>query len=187
MLLSILIPTIKRHRKKFSELAVELSSQIVQGGYHGKVEVIFDSDQHATTGLKRNRLLSRATGEYVVFVDSDDAVPEYYISEVINAIESGADCFAINGIHTTNGRNKTQWFISKDNPYSDSHDQHGKRIYLRYPNHITPMKRSIACQVAFPDKTIGEDYDWATEIRNRGLIKTEFKIEKPMYHYRYVR
>ena len=47
------------------------------------------------------------------------------------------------------------------------------------------MKREIAIQVQFPDKYIQEDYEWATEIHNRGLIKTEHKIDKPMYHYKY--
>ncbi len=183
MLLSILIPTVKRHRGKFSRLAVHLSRQIKDPSV---VEVIFDSDETLTTGRKRNELLACAKGKYVVFVDSDDWVPDYFVRELLIAVDSGADCFAINGTITTNGKNERKWFISKDLPYEES-TLNGKKVYLRYPNHITPMKREIAVQVKFPDKTHGEDYAWATELHEKELIKTEFKIIKPMYQYRYVR
>lgn len=181
MLLSILIPTIQRHRTKFSELALLLSRQIVEG-----VEVVFDTDEHLTTGAKRNELLKSAKGKYVAFVDSDDLVPSYYVSEILKAIESEADCFAINGTISTNGKNVRNWYISKDLPYKES-EVNGQKVYLRYPNHITPMKREIALRVKFPDKTHGEDYDWATELHNLNLIKTEYKIEKPMYFYQVLR
>lgn len=181
VLLSILIPTIKKHRAKFSELAIHLSKQIVPG-----VEVVFDTDEHLTTGAKRNELLRDAKGKYVVFVDSDDWVPIYYISELLKAIRTDADSFAINGTISTNGKNVLNWYISKDLPYKESH-RNGQKVYLRYPNHITPMKREIALQVEFPDKVHGEDYEWATELHKRNLIKTEHRIEKPMYYYRYVK
>jgi hypothetical protein len=35
------------------------------------------------------------------------------------------------------------------------------------------------------DIRIGEDYAWATAIHNAGLIKSEVKIEKELYHYQF--
>lgn len=165
----------------------ELFAQMIDNKASSLVEVIVEGDAgKITTGAKRNILLSKAKGLYTVFIDDDDWVPPYYIEELLKASESRADCFAINGTITTNGGNEKKWYISKDNPYCASKDGHGNEIYLRYPNHITPIKRKIATQVQFPDITRGEDYIWATEIHDRGLIKTEYTIERPMYEYRFI-
>jgi glycosyltransferase involved in cell wall biosynthesis len=138
-----------------------------------------------TTGRKRNWLLSQAVGDYVVFVDDDDEIPAYYVEELLKAHGSGADCFGINGIITTNGADEKQWFISKDYEYK-AEQRDGREVYLRYPNHITPIKRKIALLAEFPDVSHGEDYEWATKIRKTGKIKTECTIERPMYHYKFV-
>lgn len=181
MILSILTPFIERHKLCYYELVKSLQEQ-----YNGgDVELIYDSHETDTTGTKRNRLIEQAKGKYIVFIDADDEVPDYYIEEILKGAESDCDCMAINGVITTNGQDEYKWYISKDNPYIDSVDNDGNKIYLRYPNHITPIKREIAIQVKFPDKFIQEDYEWATEIHKRELIQTEYTIDKPMYHYKF--
>ena len=59
-----------------------------------------------------------------------------------------------------------------------SQDQH---YYYRNTNHICPVKRKIALQVMFPDKTIGEDYEYSKRIQPH--LKSEIFINKEMYFY----
>lgn len=181
--ISILIATLDERAGIFKNLKDELLRQILVTHY--KVEILSLRDnREKTTGAKRNWLLNKAKGKYVVFIDDDDEVPDYYVKELLKAAESDADAFAINGIITTNGADEKKWDISKNNPY-DSIIVDGKEFYRRYPNHITPIRATIAKMFKFPDIVFGEDYAWATDIHNSGLIKTEYKIDKPMYHYRY--
>lgn len=185
--LSILIPTTYDREEVLSRLLYTLNNQIFACRAVNMVEILIECDnKELPTGTKRNILLVKSKGRYVVSIDSDDEVPTYYIEEILKAAEYDSDCMGINGIMTTNGGDEKRWFIAKDNPYVASRDENGKEIYLRYQNHISPIKRSIAIQFKFPDVYQGEDYSWATAIHESGLIKTETKIEKPMYHYKFM-
>lgn len=146
------------------------------------VELRVNADTGITTGAKRNDLLQRSQGGYVIFVDDDDIVPGYYVSEMLAGIESGADCMAINGIMTTDGRNETAWRISKDYE-NKTIQENGKPVMLRKTNHITAVRREIALKAGFPNKSNAEDKYYSDRVAP--LCKTEFKIEKPMYWYRY--
>lgn len=143
-------------------------------------EILFDEHETNSTGIKRQSLLSKAFGDYIVFIDDDDQVPEYYVDEMLNACASGADCFAINGIMTTDENHETKWYISKD---YQNHDrvEGNKTVYYRHTNHITGVKRSIALAAGFPDKSNAEDKYYS----DRLILRSEFKIEKPMYWYRF--
>lgn len=186
MKLSILICTLHSRKHYFDSLMANLQYQVNKCGFNGGVEILYEVDERQiTTGEKRNILLSRAKGFYSVFIDDDDEVPEYYIQELLFAADSYADCFDINGTITTNGTNEKQWFIKLGSEYRADHST-GKEIYLRYPNHITPIKTELAKQIKFPNITIGEDYAWATMLRDSKLLKTSYLIEKPMYHYKYI-
>lgn len=153
----------------------------------GNIEIIIATDkQKISTGKKRNLLLSNSCGKYVCYVDDDDQVPAYYIEEMIIATASDCDAIGISGYMTTNNENPIKWYISKDHKYCRSTDESGNEIFLRYNNHLSPIKSEIVKQFQFPDKQFGEDYEMATMIHNSGLIKTEYKIERyPMYIYNF--
>jgi glycosyltransferase involved in cell wall biosynthesis len=179
MILSILIPTLHSRASQFKTLKAEIDRQCK--GLEDKVEVIISIDEkQRTTGFKRNELLRASRGKYVVFVDDDDYIYPYYVAEILKAAESNADCMAINGIMTTNGKHEKKWDIAIKNPYAEVNG-----VYLRYPNHITPIKREHAIKIGFPDLTFAEDYDFATRLKESGLLKTEAKITPAMYHYKY--
>ena len=133
-----------------------------------------------TTGAKRNKLINLAQGKYVVFIDDDDTISKDYISQIMNALQSEPDAVGFKGWITTNGRDKREWKISKDFPYETQ-----GRTYLRYNNHLSPMKKEIALQVPYPDLTYGEDYQFATALKESGLIKTEVFIDRHLYNYNY--
>ena len=145
------------------------------------VEVIALIDnKELSTGEKRNKLLFLAKGKYIIFIDDDDWIPDYYINELLIAAKSNADCFAINGIHIDRG-NRVKWFISKgfDNV---NQNKNGEIIYLRKTNHITAVKRELALKHGFPNKSNAEDKDYSDNLNS--YLKSEYVIKKPMYEYR---
>lgn len=186
--LSILICSLYKRAGMLAELLRTLYEQIEALGAEDKVEVLVEADNgEESTGAKRNTLMEQATGIYAVYVDDDDEVSPWYVEEILKAAELDCDAMAINGIITTDSVDEKQWFISKDNQYKASFDANGKEYYERYQNHISPIKRSISAQFKFLDIFFGEDFEWSTRIKNSGLIRTEVKIEKPLYHYKFVR
>lgn len=189
ILLSILIPSLNERADMLAVLLRKLEQQIESCEAKDKVEICVSiDDKERTTGSKRNELMSLAKGEYLIGHDDDDDPPSWYIEELLIACKSGADCFAISGVITTDGKDEKRWFISKDLDYKAIVDSDGRGAYHRYTNHITAVRRDIALQIKFPDQVFGEDYQWATDLKNSGLLKTEYKIDRfPMYHYKFSR
>lgn len=192
MILSVLITSMYKRAGMLASILRHLEIQIEGCNAKDIVEILTNVDYGESqggksTGQKRNELVIQATGKYIVHVDDDDAIPPYYIEELLKAAMSDADCFSISGVINTDGRNEKVWHISKDMPYAARFDLEGKEEYTRYPNHICPMKREIAIQVPFPHQTIGEDYAFATVLHNEKLIKTEYRIDRfPMYYYKFI-
>lgn len=186
-ILSILICSLWKRAGMLATLLSSLEDQIDRLEATNKVEIRLHCDSgELPTGTKRNILMEQATGVYVVYVDDDDSVSECYIEEILKAADQGCDAMAINGTILTNGKDEKRWFISKDNSYTTIMDEQGQEYYLRYQNHISPIKREIASQFKFPEKYQFEDFEWATKIRQSNLIHTEAKIEKPLYIYKFV-
>lgn len=182
MTLSILIPVIPQYEQVFLQLKDHLVKQIKDDS---QVEILSYSTAaqiHGgpSTGRKRQFLLDKAAGDYIAFIDADDWVPEYYVEEMLTGCASGADCFAINGIMTTDGQHETKWLLSKDYKNEDRREGN-KTVYYRHTNHITGVKRSIALAAGFPDKSNAEDKHYS----DRLFLNSEYKIERPMYEYRF--
>jgi hypothetical protein len=182
MSLSILICTLENRKQVFDKLMENLGAQIMCCPAES-VEVLFSCDNgEKTTGSKRDFLLRRAMGDYLVFIDDDDEVPYYYVSEILQAAKSKADCMAINGKMTTDGNHPMKWRISKDFPNVTVRDPLlNEDVYLRTTNHISPVRRDIAVQGGFPDIRNGEDKAYSESILP--FLKTEVEIKLPMYHY----
>lgn len=145
------------------------------------VEVLIEIDnKQITSGAKANKLLSRAGGKYIVFIDDDDWVADYYVGEMLKACESDCDCFGMNGFYSIDGGGDIKWILSKDNTDIDT-IENGSPLLLRKTNHITGVKRSIAIVNGFPDKSNAEDKGYTQGL----VLNTEYKIVPPMYWYRY--
>jgi hypothetical protein len=184
-IISILICTIPKRKMMFEILESFIKAQVNQLGAWNQVEILSDAGMDKSIGTKRQELLLRSNGKYVTFCDDDDAVPVYYVYELLEAAKSNADCFAINGNMTTNGVEERNWWIAKDNPYG-AFQRDGKTIYLRHPNHITPIRREIALRIGYKDLSFQEDHDFCVRLKASGLIQTEYVIERPMYTYLYL-
>lgn len=176
MILSILIPTISKRSGLLDVLLHELYRQI--GGK--SVEVLVHRGE-GTTGSKRNELVAAAKGEYVCFIDDDDAVSHQYIDLVLSGVESNPDCLSLIGEMTTNGKNPRRFIHSLK--FSSYFELDG--VYYRPPNHLNVIKRIIASKHKFPDKTFGEDTAWAMELCKAQAIKTEVEIPETLYYYQF--
>jgi GT2 family glycosyltransferase len=152
-----------------------------------QVEILVEADNgEKTTGAKRNSLYRTAKGRYVCSVDDDDEVSPWYIEEILKAAEQDPDAIAMNGTMSTDGGQLETWEIGRLNPYSTLWKSNRRKHYLRYHNHLSPIRRTIALQFPFPDQYQREDYEFATAMHKAKAIKTEVKIIPPMYHYKYM-
>lgn len=141
------------------------------------IELVIETDnRELSVGAKQQILLGRAKGDYICYVDEDDIIPAYYISEILKAIESQPDCVGINGIITHDEKNPFPFYnsIQYDHWYSDD------KGHYRCPNHINPVKRKLATQSHF-ESVYHADYEYSMILRP--LLKTEVVIDKCMYFY----
>lgn len=175
--LSILIATIPSRLEQLDVLMIEINKQCNQ--FHEQIEILIDPVISYNIGTKRNKLLEKAKGDYIVFIDDDDHIMPNYIWSIMQACSIGNDCIGISGTITTNGKNPRQWHISKE--YRTWHTKNG--IYYRTPNHISPVKRELALQAGFPEISFGEDAEYSRRLYL--LLKTETIIKGNLYHYDY--
>lgn len=177
MKLSILIPTLPERFNYLKRLKNILEPQVAR--YPGQVEInIHDGGRQFTTGRKRNDLIAMCSGEYFVQVDDDDCVPVYYVDELMKAIEQGPDVITFKGYMTTDGSRRQDFTIKLGLKYETRNNHH-----YRFPNHLCAYKKSVVSAVKFPDITVMEDFQWASQINKMGLLKSEVHIDKELYFY----
>ena len=184
MKLSVLICTISSRTIMYNQLIGYLRNQIftLPDHFANEVEVITSFDESINVGQKRNWLLDEAKGDFIVFVDDDDTISEDYLVSILNCINDNPDidCVGIEGVITFNGHNLKRWYISID--YGSWFER--DNVYYRTPNHISPIRRSIALKVKFPEIKFAEDFEYSTNIFP--LLKKEAKIQKSIYNYNYI-
>lgn len=180
--LSILIPS-TTDRIRMTDLLVEnVQNQIDDLGVSDQVEILTDIDnREVSIGVKRQRMHERAKGEYVVSIDSDDAIMTDYMAEIWRGIKEQPDCITFE-ISCSGTKGKR---ANVSNNYPDWKDNVDGFDYVRTPYHKVPIKRSIALQIGFIDLRYGEDYEFSKRLKKSGLIQTEYHIAKPLYHYKY--
>ena len=183
-MLNILIPSVPERHKKLATLVAHL----IKEGMNPNHILIDDrepeKDGGPTTGEKRNDLLARATKKYIWYVDDDDWVLKGGVKAVLKAIKKGKDVIGIDGYMTTDKKNKVPFEIRLGNSYIED-ERKGKKIYLRYPNHITPMRRECVKDLKFPMQSAFEDKAWADKIVKHNRLKTQTIAKGNIYHYRF--
>lgn len=177
MMVSILICTLPDRFNYLKRLQNILMPQVLK--YSDRVEVrIHDAERHMTTGEKRNLLIQQCWGDYFIFIDDDDIIPDFYLEEIVKAMEQKPDVITFNGYMLTDGESRVDFIIKLGEKYEE---RNGK--YYRFPNHITAMRKSLVENFKFPHITLQEDYQWAKAIHESGVLKTEVHIDKEMYVY----
>jgi glycosyltransferase involved in cell wall biosynthesis len=194
--LSVLIATMPKRSWDMNTLLVSLSSQfasidlpvinkepsLFDNGtpFNPPVEIIIDDSMDYNIGVKRNKLLARAKGDYIVFCDDDDEIYPDYLAKICRATLTKPDCIGISGVISFNGKNRRQWHISKE--YGSWYER--GNTYYRTPNHISPVRRELALQAGFPEISFGEDAEYSRRLLP--LLKTEVIIPGILYHYKYI-
>lgn len=180
MILSILICTTIDRRQLFERLYNELLRQSEDLGL--PVEVLYEEDRkEMSVGKKRQKLLLRAKGDYIVYFDSDDFPYSFYVSEFLKALESKPDCVGFEINMTTNGTKPQVCCHSLRYPaWKERVDGYD---YVRNVTHFNPVRRELALKVGFADMRHGEDRKYSDAVTK--LCKTEVFIQKRMFHYRY--
>lgn len=175
--LSILICTIPERANLFTELFNKLNVQATGRS----VQIIYDDAPRGTItiGAKRNALLNQAIGEYVCFIDDDDDISHDYIEQILKATESKPDCI---GFQIACNMDGIKSLAASSLKYEWSENIDGYK-YVRSIYHKTPVKREIALQCMFPDKSFGEDYEYS--MRLKPLLKNEIFIDKILYNYNF--
>jgi glycosyltransferase involved in cell wall biosynthesis len=115
VLLSILIPTLDSRREMFARIYGKLKSQIQQDGLTGEVESLYLRDDGSEPiGVKRNRLMDQAQGQFIVFVDDDDDVHDRYVNLIVSELKEHpeVDSLGIWGEITFRGRNPRPFLMS---------------------------------------------------------------------------
>jgi hypothetical protein len=177
--LTILIPTLPARAAFLGRLAMELLNQI---GDQYPVKISVNEDTTCSIGKKRQAMLESVTTDYLCFIDDDDRIADNYIELVMAGIATNPDCCSLNGIITTDGKNPKPFRHSID--YKEMYEQDG--VYYRPPNHLNTVRSSIAKQMLFPDWERSEDSNYCFQLRDSGLLKTEYKIEPILYFYDYI-
>lgn len=181
MKLSILIPTLNEPEsiRYLRRLRGILDPQVAK--YPGEVEIrINDAGRAMPTGTKRNQLIANSDGEYFSMIDCDDTVADFYVDELMKGIAMGVDVISFRGYMTTDGGNRRNFIIKKDNGYYEE-----KGVYYRYCNHLCCFRRAVVERVKFLPIWVQEDYNYATEIKRKNLLKTEYFVDRDMYAYEF--
>ena len=183
--LSILICTMFNRDAFFQRLLVKLREQ-----ENSDINIHYEIDDGTMTiGEKRNKLLKKAEGEYIAFIDDDDMVSDNYVDSILNAIDkSNPDVIGMHLLMTVDGQNEERTYHSLkydhwyDEPDPDP-DREGLRRYFRNPNHLNPVKREHALKAGFPNINEAEDREYSKNLLQ--YLKTEEYIEDPIYFYEY--
>jgi len=175
--LAILICTLPERFEKLKRLKNILEPQVER--FKDQVQIVCnDAGRSIPTGTKRNLLIEQTSSDYFCFIDDDDWVHSYYVDEIVKAMESSPDVITFCGWITTNGHSRVNWQIKLGNRYEERNG-----MYYRFPNHLAVMKRELVRHIKFPDVWKEEDYQWAVQIHNRKLLKSEVHIPLELYHY----
>ena len=170
--LSILICSIIGREQSLNKLLEDLEKQKTD-----KVEILVKIDnKKLSIGAKRNLLLKKAKGDYIVFIDDDDEASVNYITKILYALKTNPDCCGIEGLLIRPGHKFKFLHSIQYRKWYNKDD-----VYYRNPNHLNPVRRELALQVGFPKINHGEDQDYSSRLFP--LLKTEEYIHGVLYYY----
>jgi hypothetical protein len=182
-ILTIMIPTTFDRKQLFNELLVELSRQIEEYGFVHHVNIIWDEDdREKSVGKKRQDLLLRTNGDFVVGFDSDDFPASSYIYDIVTALKENPLIDHVGFIEDCDidGQKSKSIFSIKHKSWDEQ--EHGYD-QVRCANPKSVIRRTKALQVGYEDMRFGEDRIFSEKITP--LLESEIFIEKPLYYYRH--
>ena len=136
MKLEILVPTIPSRAAMLEKLRAVLKPQCKRSA-----RITID-DGPGTVGVKRQRMIEQATGDYVAFVDDDDMVAPDYVARILPCLKSKPDVVGITMHVTMDGHDYRPSPIFRHSlRYRENHHWQGQE---RTPHHLCPLRRDMA-------------------------------------------
>jgi len=176
---SILIATLEQRRTLFDTLTADLREKFARICPGLRLEILEERDSgQMSVGLKRRRLLQRAKGKYVAFIDDDDAVTNEYFEDFLTCFTEKKDVMRIRG------KMHDYTFTNSLETQPDS-KMYVNGVFIRLPNHINPMLAEIARMVTFEDAVRGEDLKWTVDLAKTGLLRSQSTADPDRNHYLY--
>lgn len=171
MKLSILMPALRWRRQRMRPL---IEAQIA--GRHD-VEFLVDEDGgEMPSGAKRQRLLERACGAYVAFVDDDDEVATTYVREIVARCDATVDVITFRLDMLRAGKRAERWRLGL-------HPDDRARGRMS-ANHLCAWRRDLARAVSWcPALGYGDDQAWYGPLLASGLARREAHVPRPLYRY----
>ena len=146
-----------------------------------RVEIVSLVDSRSIIlGDKRQALNVLAGGKYVVHVDDDDTLEDDFLPTLLEATVQDGDVitYAVR-ISIPRGEDIVcRYSLS----YAGKQKPTGNNRKM-FPDNRMAWKRTLALQARFPSILCGEDVAWAKQMMY--LAKTEYDINKILYHYKY--
>jgi len=179
---TILVPTIPQRAALLDRLLGILLPQL--DPWHGAVTVLaWRNAGRPTLGEIRDRLMKDAPGEYISFIDDDDRVPEYYVHEIMRALDAHhPDHVGFQLDYSTNGIGRE--IVDHSLRHGRWHRNHEGQL-VRDFTHIDPIRREIALHGTFmtgrPKRA--EDRHWVKRVRPFLAGGSEVYLDKVMYYY----
>lgn len=180
-ILSIMLPTTVDRRVLFYNLLEDVVGQVNSLDLGGFIEILIDEDnKEKSIGKKRQDLLERATGIFVVGIDSDDSIASTYIEDIVNAIIKNPDTDHVGFYEncTIDGE-KSMSIFSIVHKYWDENKFGFDHIRCANPKSV--IRRTKALEVGYIDSRFGEDRIFSEAVTP--LLNSEVFIAKELYYY----
>lgn len=154
---------------------LELIEEQIEG--YDDIEVlVLEDNRKRDLGPKRQAIIDIAQGEYINFIDDDDIIADNYI-EALYPLLDGVDCVGFTGQISIEQGPWQNVFYSKNNGWDN--EPNG---YYRPTQHLTPVKTELVRQIPYTGHN-HEDHEWATRMKQAGLLKTENVTPEVLYYY----
>ncbi len=180
--LTIAIPSITERHENFNRLISFLTRQMTCENLCRYVELIYDiDDKEVSIGAKRQSLLLRAKGKYIVMIDDDDWVSPEYVIKILDAIsKSHPDHVGFLEDCTIDGVKSKSIFSIQHKKWDENKFGYD---HIRCANPKSVILREKALEVGYNDMRYAEDKAFSESVTK--LLKTEEFINEVLYYYRY--
>jgi len=141
--------------------STDTSAELIQGYSEKDKRIIYLTKENGGIGTAYKLALKHATGDYVLFVDSDDWLELNAVEELIKyAVQQNADMvhFGLIGIFENGINNKIPILKSIDKIISDNEQILRTHFeYLKHPSLARLVKKELLNDVVIFDQNIGID------------------------------
>jgi glycosyltransferase involved in cell wall biosynthesis len=177
MKLSILTPSIPSRADRLARLSASIANQI---GDLPVEHLVFIDNKRRTIGEKRDNLLRLANGEFIAFVDDDDAIRPGYVEELLKAIEGGPDVITFEQDAYFDGvRHHVRFGHGMQND-----ELNREATTQRAAWHVCAWRRTVALRSRFPWIQYGEDWAFCVPLNKMDLVEVHIPKVLHEYHYR---